>query len=36
VAAAHARVDPGWVRAFVTEHEPRLSGLSRGEALEHL
>jgi 3-methyladenine DNA glycosylase AlkD len=32
----HARVDPDWVRAFVTEHAPRLSGLSRREALKHL
>jgi 3-methyladenine DNA glycosylase AlkD len=32
----HARTDPDWVRAFVTEHESRLSGLSRREALKHL
>jgi 3-methyladenine DNA glycosylase AlkD len=32
----HARVDPDWVRAFVSEHEDRLSGLSRREALKHL
>lgn len=32
----HARVDPEWVRAFVAEHEPRLSGLSRREAVKHL
>ena len=32
----HARVDPDWVRAFVAEHEARLSGLSRREALKHL
>ena len=32
----HARVDPDWVRAFVAEHEDRLSGLSRREALKHL
>ena len=32
----HARTDPDWVRAFVAEHEDRLSGLSRREALKHL
>ncbi|NUR05555.1 MAG: DNA alkylation repair protein [Nocardioidaceae bacterium] len=32
----HARTDPVWVRAFVAEHEDRLSGLSRREALKHL
>ena len=32
----HARTDPDWVRAFVAEHHPRLSGLSRREALKHL
>jgi 3-methyladenine DNA glycosylase AlkD len=32
----HARTDPAWVRAFVAEHEQRLSGLSRREALKHL
>lgn len=32
----HARTDPDWVRAFVAEHEHRLSGLSRREALKHL
>jgi 3-methyladenine DNA glycosylase AlkD len=32
----HARVDPGWVRAFVTAHEDRLSGLSRREARKHV
>lgn len=32
----HARVDPAWVRAFVAEHEDRMSGLSRREALKHL
>ncbi|WP_433263146.1 DNA alkylation repair protein [Actinosynnema sp. CS-041913] len=31
----HARVDPGWVRAFVDAH-PGLSPLSRSEALKHL
>ncbi len=32
----HARTDPEWVRSFVVEHEHRLSGLSRREALKHL
>lgn len=32
----HARIDPGWVRAFVAEHDAALSGLSRREALKHL
>lgn len=32
----HARVDAAWVLAFVAEHEGRLSGLSRREALKHL
>ena len=32
----YARTDPDWVRAFVAEHEPGLSGLSRREALKHL
>jgi 3-methyladenine DNA glycosylase AlkD len=32
----HARTDPEWVRAFVTTHEDRLSGLSKREALKHL
>jgi 3-methyladenine DNA glycosylase AlkD len=31
----HARVDPEWVRGFVTDH-PGLSPLSRREALRHL
>jgi 3-methyladenine DNA glycosylase AlkD len=31
----HARTDPEWVRAFVAAH-PRLSPLSRREALRHL
>lgn len=31
----HARHDPDWVRQFVAEH-PRLSGLSRREAIKHL
>ncbi len=32
----YARTDPDWVRAFVTEWEDQLSGLSRREALKHL
>ena len=32
----HARVDPGWVRAFVEVRGDRLSSLSRQEALKHL
>ena len=32
----HARVDPDWVRAYVESRGPRLSGLSRREALKHL
>ena len=32
----HARTDPDWVRAFVEEHDGRLSGLTRREALKHL
>ncbi len=32
----YARVDPVWVRSFVAEHEHRMSGLSRREALKHL
>lgn len=32
----HARTDPDWVRAFVASRGPRLSGLSRREALKHL
>jgi 3-methyladenine DNA glycosylase AlkD len=32
----HARTDPDWVRSFVVEHQDRLSGLSRREALKHL
>lgn len=31
----HARVDPGWVRAFLDEH-PGLSPLSKREALKHI
>lgn len=32
----YARTDPDWVREFVAEHQDRLSGLSRREALKHL
>jgi 3-methyladenine DNA glycosylase AlkD len=32
----HARTNPGWVRAYVDSRGPRLSGLSRREALKHL
>lgn len=32
----YARTNPAWVRAYVKEHEQRLSGLSRREALKHL
>jgi 3-methyladenine DNA glycosylase AlkD len=32
----HARVDPGWVRAYVDGLGDRLSGLSRREATKHL
>jgi 3-methyladenine DNA glycosylase AlkD len=32
----HARTDPGWVRAFVAEHDQFMSGLSRREALKHI
>ena len=32
----YARTDPEWVRAFVSAHEERMSGLSRREALKHL
>jgi 3-methyladenine DNA glycosylase AlkD len=32
---AHAKTDPGWVRAFVDTH-PNLSPLSRREATKHL
>ena len=32
----YARTDPDWVRAFVDSRGPRLSGLSRREALKHL
>ena len=32
----YARTDPEWVRATVTALGPRLSGLSRREALKHL
>lgn len=32
----HAKTDATWVRAFVAEHQDRLSPLSRREALKHL
>ena len=32
----YARVDPDWVRTFVSEREDQLSGLSRREALKHV
>ncbi|BDH56967.1 DNA alkylation repair protein [Tsukamurella sp. PLM1] len=32
----HGKTDPGWVRVYVAEHEDRLSGLSRREALKNL
>jgi 3-methyladenine DNA glycosylase AlkD len=32
----HARTDPDWVRAEVDRLGPRLSGLSRREALKHV
>ena len=32
----HGRIEPDAVRAFVAEHESRLSGLSKREALKHL
>jgi len=32
----YARTDPDWVLAYVDEHAPELSGLSRREALRHL
>jgi 3-methyladenine DNA glycosylase AlkD len=32
----HARIEPDWVREFVTAHEDRMSGLSRREATKHL
>lgn len=32
----YARHDADWVRWFVAEHEARMSGLSRREALKHL
>ena len=32
----HARVDPDWVRAYVSRHGPELSPLSRREAMKHL
>ena len=32
----HARIAPEWVRRFVDDHDAKLSGLSRREALKHL
>ena len=32
----YAKTDPDWVLAFVDEHDPELSGLTRREALKHL
>lgn len=32
----HARTDAEWVKRFVKEHDARLSGLSKREALKHL
>ncbi len=32
----HAKTDAAWVRAYVEEHESKLSGLSRREAMKHL
>jgi AcrR family transcriptional regulator len=32
----YARIEPDWVRGFVAEHEDRMSGLSRREALKHV
>jgi 3-methyladenine DNA glycosylase AlkD len=32
----YARTDPDWVKEFVADHESRLSGLTRREALKHL
>lgn len=31
-----ARVDPDWVRSFVSEHDQDMSGLPRREALKHI
>jgi 3-methyladenine DNA glycosylase AlkD len=33
---AYGDTDPAWVLAYVSQHEDRLSGLSRREALKHL
>lgn len=33
---AKDRTDPDWVRAFVANHDDRISGLARREALKHL
>lgn len=32
----HAWTEPDWVRRFVADHDDRLSGLTRREALKHL
>jgi 3-methyladenine DNA glycosylase AlkD len=32
----HAKVDPGWVRAFVASRDGALSGLSKREALKNI
>jgi 3-methyladenine DNA glycosylase AlkD len=32
----HARIDPDWVRAYVSRHGSELSPLSRREAMKHL
>jgi 3-methyladenine DNA glycosylase AlkD len=32
----HAKVDPGWVRAFVASRDDALSGLSKREALKNI
>ncbi len=32
----YAKVEPDWVRRFVTEREDQLSGLSKREALKHV
>lgn len=36
VLRTYARVDPGWVRTFVAQHQHDLSGLSKREALKHI
>ena len=32
----YARTNPEWVKAFVSQYQPQLSGLSRREAMKHL